>query len=161
MLDSMNQRVRHAISLPNILFGVEEEELENLVDDSTRIPTPENEDKDAKKSKWYRKIPARLFQPIRKSLINLKRKNNHYELQKNECKRSESPDNGALSSLNPLPRKLSMDLSIEKNPKVFYADITSESRRPISMVEQFGEARALAQRRVTFSDILCGGYRKF
>eukprot|EP00794_Sanderia_malayensis_P007873 gene7872-8723_t len=168
----MNERIRNAISLPNILFGVEEEEIENLIEEidgeerNVKISAAK-EDKDVDgKTKWYKKLGhsgALLLQPIRDSILKFKRKRDHYQLQGlDEKEPVDTSENNNTDVFTP-KKKLSTDLDIHYESSYFYRRVeTVESKgRPRSFVDNFGEARAIARKRIRFTDIFCARYRKF
>ena len=172
------------MSLPNILFGVEDEEAEKLVEER---PSFKSDDKKEKK-KWYNRLPnpGNLLSPLRRSFTKLKRKHDHYETTEDSSEvPSEISDvstdvngnaetNDQHEQFNYLSeKKLSVsddDIpyfidekvspnqpGIESVSKFIDADV---SKGHVSVKEHFGEARALVHGRVTVTDILSGRYRK-
>ena len=180
MFDRTSERVRHAISLPNILFGVEEEEIEKLVEDddepvALQTDTRPKENVKKEKKKWYNKIPSpgNLISPLRRSFIKLKRKYDHYDCTdfNSNIEETQDPQDSEIAGgkfSNDLDMKYSTSVSMENffNPKHEAKEPTKEKNIDIleshmTVGEHFGEARALAHRRVKVTDILSGRYRKF
>jgi len=77
MLGAATTKMRQARSLPNILFEVEDEEIEKLVEEDSTTTADEKKEK----KKWYNRLPSpsNLLNPLRRSLTKLKRKHDHYE----------------------------------------------------------------------------------
>lgn len=180
MFDRTSERVRHAISLPNILFGVEEEEIEKLVedDDGPTLKTETRPKDNAKKEKkrWYNKIPGNLISPLRRSFVKLKRKYDHYDCTDFNSNIEETQDRDSEIAGERFSNDLDMKYSTSVSMENFF-DPQQEAKEPAeeknfdilerhmtvgeNFGEHFGEARALAHRRVKVTDILSGRYRKF
>ena len=178
MLDSATTRMRQAMSLPNILFGIDDEEIEKLVEED---PATKINDKKAKK-KWYARIPnpGSLLNPLRRSFTKLKRKHDHYESADESSEKSSDDHCSNIEEqkdeheqFNYLSeKKLSIsDSGIpytinEQTPsteEVFESDshITDAGvNRELGMKQHFGKARALLNNHVTIADFLAGRYRK-
>lgn len=190
MLDNASSRVRQAMSLPNILFGVEEEEAEKLIDKEPSLVTNGKKEK----KKWYNRLPnpGQLLSPLRDSLLKLKRKHDHYETTDHSETSNDRAVNVTSSNDETLKEKNNaelkdnheqynylseMKLSLsDKNIRYFideklspkeaglesFSKLVDEdvNRKSLTVEEQFAEARAILHRRVTVSDIFCGRYRK-
>lgn len=172
------ERVRHAISLPNILFGVEEEEIEKLVEEEPVLHhSYHSEGKKTEPKKWYKKFQGagRLFTPIRNSIIKIKRKHDNYSLQGDNTDANKLPE-VRVETPEALPdeviEQVASDELEQSNTELTFKDIVYSSqgenlenigidKRSKSLGEHYEEARAYTHKHLTISDMLYGRYRKF
>lgn len=177
MLDAATTKMRQAMSLPNILFGVESEEVENLVEEDDDAAL--NEDEKKPKKKWFNRLPnpGNLLSPLRRSFTKLKRKHDKYETAEESSETStdistaiegEKDDHGQFNYLS--EKKLSISDSdipyfvneqLPSNELVFESDgdFNEADLNRREMKQYFGDARALVNNRVSITAFL-GRYRK-